>query len=198
MFNFGVMEMMVIAVVGLVVIGPERLPKVARTLGHIFGRMQRYVSDVKSDISKEMQLEELKALQKSMKETAEEIQDSVSQQVNFIESEVQDVDKSVQKTVKEGLQDLKPKADPSVALESTSSEVDEVASSEGRRQDVSEQEEGGVDAPESLEVAGKLPKGIDLMAGLGFGSKISETVQGDSESSEEDQSVEVKKNSELG
>lgn len=127
MFNFGVMEMMVIAVVGLVVIGPERLPKVARTLGHIFGRMQRYVSDVKSDISKEMQLEELKALQKSMKETAEEIQDSVSQQVNFIESEVQDVDKSVQKTVKEGLQDLKPKADPSVALESTSSEVDEVA-----------------------------------------------------------------------
>ena len=47
MFNFGVMEMMVIAVVGLVVIGPERLPKVARTLGHIFGRMQRYVSDVK-------------------------------------------------------------------------------------------------------------------------------------------------------
>jgi sec-independent protein translocase protein TatB len=196
MFNFGVMEMMVIAVVGLVVIGPERLPKVARTLGHIFGRMQRYVSDVKSDISKEMQLEELKALQKSMKETAEEIQDSVSQQVNFIESEVQDVDKSVQKTVKEGLQDLKPKADPSVALESTSSEVDEVASSEGRRPDVSEQEEGGVDAPESLEVAG-LPKGIDLMAGLGFGSKISETVQGDSESSEEDQSVEVKKNSEL-
>jgi sec-independent protein translocase protein TatB len=198
MFNFGVMEMMVIAVVGLVVIGPERLPKVARTLGHIFGRMQRYVSDVKSDISKEMQLEELKALQKSMKETAEEIQDSVSQQVNFIESEVQDVDKSVQKTVKEGLKDLKPKADPSVALESTSSEVDEVASSEGRRPDVSEQEEGGVDAPESLEVAGKLPKGIDLMAGLGFGSKISETVQGDSESSEEDQSVEVKKNSELG
>ena len=198
MFNFGVMEVMVIAVVGLVIIGPERLPKVARTLGHIFGRMQRYVSDVKSDISKEMQLEELKALQKSMKETAEEIQDSVSQQVNFIESEVQDVDKSVQKTVKEGLQDLKPKADPSVALESTSSEVDEVASSEVRRPDVSEQGEGGVDAPESLEVAGKLPKGIDLMAGLGFGSKISETVQGDSESSEEDQSVEVKKNSELG
>ena len=76
--------------------------------------------------------------------------------------------------------------------------MDEVASSEGRRPDVSEQEEGGVDAPESLEVAGKLPKGIDLMAGLGLGSKISETVQGDSESSEEDQSVEVKKNSELG
>ena len=67
MFNFGITEIMVIAVIGLVVIGPERLPKVARTLGHMFSRMQRYVSDVKSDISKEMQLEELKAMQKSMK-----------------------------------------------------------------------------------------------------------------------------------
>lgn len=206
MFNFGVMEVMVIAVVGLVIIGPERLPKVARTLGHIFGRMQRYVSDVKSDISKEMQLEELKALQKSMKETAEEIQDSVSQQVNFIESEVQDVDKSVQKTIKEGLQDPKPKVDPSVALESTNPEVNEATTSEGdeatsdagQKPDVAEQAEGGVEATESLGVAGKQPKGIDLMAGLGFGYKISETVQGDSESSDKDQSVEVKKNSELG
>ena len=95
MFNFGITEIMVIAVIGLVVIGPERLPKVARTLGHMFSRMQRYVSDVKSDISKEMQLEELKAMQQSMKETASEIQESVSEQVNFIESEVDDVDKSL-------------------------------------------------------------------------------------------------------
>ena len=42
--------MLVIAVVALIVIGPERLPKVARTLGHLFGRMQRYVNDVKRDI----------------------------------------------------------------------------------------------------------------------------------------------------
>ena len=92
MFNFGITEIMLIAVIGLVVIGPERLPKVARTLGHMFGRMQRYVSDVKSDISKEMQLEELKSLQKTMQETAEEVQESVSQQVNFIETEIKDAD----------------------------------------------------------------------------------------------------------
>lgn len=104
MFNFGITEIMVIAVIGLVVIGPERLPKVARTLGHMFSRMQRYVSDVKSDISKEMQLEELKAMQKSMKETAAEIQESVSEQVNFIETEVEDADKSVKKTVETGLE----------------------------------------------------------------------------------------------
>ena len=59
--------MLVVAVVALIVIGPERLPKVARTLGHLFGRMQRYVNDVKSDISREMELEELRKLQATWK-----------------------------------------------------------------------------------------------------------------------------------
>ena len=63
MFDIGFSEMLVIAVVALIVIGPERLPKVARTLGHLFGRMQRYVNDVKADISREMELEELRKLQ---------------------------------------------------------------------------------------------------------------------------------------
>ncbi len=51
MFDIGFSEIIVIAVVALIVIGPERLPKVARTLGHMFGRLQRYVNDVKADIS---------------------------------------------------------------------------------------------------------------------------------------------------
>lgn len=59
MFDIGVSELFVIGIVALVVIGPERLPKVARTLGILFGRMQRYVSQVKSDISREMELAEL-------------------------------------------------------------------------------------------------------------------------------------------
>ena len=59
MFDIGFSELLVIAVVALIVIGPERLPKVARTLGHLFGRMQRYVNDVKADISREMELDEL-------------------------------------------------------------------------------------------------------------------------------------------
>ena len=63
MFDIGFSEMLVIAVVALIVIGPERLPKVARTLGHLFGRMQRYVNDVKADISREMELDELRKLQ---------------------------------------------------------------------------------------------------------------------------------------
>src|SRR5215510_11285056 len=59
MFDIGFSELLVIAVVALIVIGPERLPKVARTLGHLFGRMQRYVNDVKADIAREMELEKV-------------------------------------------------------------------------------------------------------------------------------------------
>ena len=70
MFDIGFSELMVIAVVALVVIGPERLPKVARTLGHLFGRMQRYVTDVKADINREMKLDELRKYQEQFKAAA--------------------------------------------------------------------------------------------------------------------------------
>jgi sec-independent protein translocase protein TatB len=91
MFDIGFSELMVIAVVALIVIGPERLPKVARTLGHLFGRMQRYVNDVKADISREMQLDELRKLQSSMQEAARSFETSVKQEVNTAESELQKI-----------------------------------------------------------------------------------------------------------
>jgi sec-independent protein translocase protein TatB len=104
MFNFGVSELMVIAIVGLIVIGPERLPRVARTLGHLFGRMQRYVSDIKADISREVELDELRKLQSSMKEAAQEIEQSVSKQVNYLEDEVQQAESETRKSVEEAVQ----------------------------------------------------------------------------------------------
>ena len=61
MFDIAFSELLIIAVVALVVLGPERLPKVARTAGHLLGRLQRYVNDVKADINREMQLEELES-----------------------------------------------------------------------------------------------------------------------------------------
>ena len=88
MFDIGFSELMVIAVVALIVIGPERLPKVARTLGHLFGRMQRYVNDVKADISREMELDELKKLQSSMQDAARSFEHSVTQGVSTAESEL--------------------------------------------------------------------------------------------------------------
>lgn len=66
MFDIGFSELLVIGIVALIVLGPERLPKVARTAGHLFGRMQRYVSQVKSEIEREMHNEEI---MKTLKET---------------------------------------------------------------------------------------------------------------------------------
>lgn len=89
MFDVGLSELMVIAVVALVVIGPERLPKVARTAGHLLGRLQRYVNDVKADINREMQLDELKKMQQQMTEQVQSIESSVNHEIREVESSVQ-------------------------------------------------------------------------------------------------------------
>ncbi len=86
MFDVGFSELMVIAVVALVVIGPERLPKVARTAGLLLGRLQRYVSDVKADINREMQLDELKKLQQEMTDQVSSMEASVTHEMREVES----------------------------------------------------------------------------------------------------------------
>lgn len=88
MFDFGFTELLMIALVALIVVGPERLPKVARTAGHLLGRLQRYVSDVKSDISREMQLEDLKKLQQQVEQQARELETNVRAQMEKVESDV--------------------------------------------------------------------------------------------------------------
>ena len=75
MFDIGFSEIVVIAVVALIVIGPEKLPKTARTLGHLFGRLQRYVNDVKADINREMELDELRKLQQEVQTAAQRLRD---------------------------------------------------------------------------------------------------------------------------
>ena len=86
MFDIGFSEMVVIAVVALIVLGPEKLPKVARTAGHLLGRLQRYVNDVKSDINREMQLEELKKLQAQVEDSARNIERSVTKEFQSAEA----------------------------------------------------------------------------------------------------------------
>jgi sec-independent protein translocase protein TatB len=88
MFDIGFSELLVIGVVALIVIGPERLPRVARTLGHLAGRLQRYVSDVKSDISREMELEDLRKMRDSMQQAATSFESSVKGELNKTESEL--------------------------------------------------------------------------------------------------------------
>ena len=89
MFDIAFSEVMVIAVIALIVIGPERLPRVARTLGHLFGRMQRYVNDVKADIQREVELDELRKLKESVEDSARSIEQSVSHELNAARSEMQ-------------------------------------------------------------------------------------------------------------
>lgn len=88
MFDIGFSEMLVIGIVALVVIGPERLPKVARTAGALFGRMQRYVSDVKADINREIEASELKDLKKTMTEAASSFEQTVTGHAAEIQQEV--------------------------------------------------------------------------------------------------------------
>ncbi len=99
MFDVGFSEMLVIAVVALVVIGPERLPKVARTAGLLFGRLQRYVATVKSDISREIEMSELSKVKSEFQEAARDIEQNINQQSRAIEAEVQSAAKQIQQDV---------------------------------------------------------------------------------------------------
>jgi len=100
MFDIGFTELMIIGVVALIVIGPERLPKVARTAGHLYGRMQRYVSTVKADISNEIQLDELRKAGQSFKASVESVEADVQQQATVVDDYLRDEVNNVDKVVK--------------------------------------------------------------------------------------------------
>ena len=88
MFDIGFSELLVIGLVALIVIGPERLPRVARTLGILGGRLQRYVADVKADINREIELEELRKMKDSVQQTATNIENSVQEELSKTGSEL--------------------------------------------------------------------------------------------------------------
>jgi sec-independent protein translocase protein TatB len=77
MIDLGLSKLAIIGVVALIVIGPEKLPKVARMAGSLYGRAQRYLNDVKSEVTREIELEELRNIQKEVQEAAQSIKSSV-------------------------------------------------------------------------------------------------------------------------
>lgn len=79
MFDIAFSELVVIALVALIVIGPERLPKLARTAGHLWGRAQRYVNRVKSDIARDMAVEEASKLQQDIQQHVAEVERAVQE-----------------------------------------------------------------------------------------------------------------------
>lgn len=127
MFDVGFSELVVIGIVALVVIGPERLPKVARTAGHLLGRLQRYVSDVKADISREMQLEEMKKLQADVQESARSFERSIAGEIGAVEQGVNDTVASIRNSV----EDSAPASGAAVAAAGTTTAIEEKPAAAG-------------------------------------------------------------------
>lgn len=102
MFDIAFFELVVILVVALVVIGPARLPKVARTMGHLWGRVQRYTGQVKADIYRDMALEELRDLRKKMHMEADAFQKSVHQSTSDVDLQLQQLHRELEQSVEDG------------------------------------------------------------------------------------------------
>jgi sec-independent protein translocase protein TatB len=90
MIDLGVSKLALIAVVALVVIGPERLPKVARMAGNLFGRAQRYMADIKSEVNRQMEIEEFKKLREESTSAFKEVEDSINSTVQEASANLSD------------------------------------------------------------------------------------------------------------
>jgi sec-independent protein translocase protein TatB len=87
MIDFGFDKIALIGAVALIVIGPERLPKVARTVGHLFGKAQRYVADVKAEVNRSIELDELKKMKSEFETAARDVEQTVQREVNAASGE---------------------------------------------------------------------------------------------------------------
>ncbi len=95
MFDVGFSEMLVIGIVALVVIGPERLPRVARTMGILFGRMQRYVSQVKADINRELEAADLGKVKTEFEDAARSLKSDIENQAAQAERDIRQVQEEI-------------------------------------------------------------------------------------------------------
>jgi|SRR4051812_46354758 sec-independent protein translocase protein TatB len=120
MFDVGFSEMIVIGVVALVVLGPERLPKVARTLGVLFGRLQRYVSQVKSDINRELEAADLGKVKTEFESAARSFQSDIESHAADTERELRaasaEIERSVSGHAQESATPAPPAASPQLEL----------------------------------------------------------------------------------
>jgi sec-independent protein translocase protein TatB len=87
--DFGFDKIALIGAVALIVIGPEKLPRVARTVGHLVGKAQRYVADVKAEVNRSIELEELKKMKTEFEDAARNVHDSVSKEVHQTRSDLE-------------------------------------------------------------------------------------------------------------
>lgn len=108
MFDVGLSELIVIGVVALVVIGPERLPAVARTIGTMIGRAQRYFNSVKAEVNRELQLEELRRLQQETYERVMAMETEVKTELAQMEQTIHDAGAEAQAALKSAAASQEP------------------------------------------------------------------------------------------
>ena len=101
MFDLGFTEVTVVCIVALIIVGPERLPKLAKTIGIFFGKAQRFITDIKHDIDEQVRSDEIEEIKKSVDDAAKQIDASLKDEVNFIEDEIKDekVDSTIDEIV---------------------------------------------------------------------------------------------------
>lgn len=119
MFDVNFSEMMVIAVVAFIVIGPERLPKVARTLGHLLGRGQRYISSVKADIARDIGIEELRQLQEKVQQEYKSAEEAVNQVTQTLNLHAQEVTQSLNQQVEQARESVNQQSQLNSEVQST-------------------------------------------------------------------------------
>ena len=89
MIDFGFDKIALIGAVALIVIGPEKLPRVARTVGHMLGKAQRYVADVKAEVNRSIELEELQKMKSEFEGAARDVEQSVNREMNATTSDLE-------------------------------------------------------------------------------------------------------------
>jgi sec-independent protein translocase protein TatB len=120
MFELSFSELVVILVVALVVIGPERLPKVARTMGLLWGRAQRYVNGVKADIERDMAISELREMKAKIQAEAEAAQHAVKQLDQKLDQQARNINAAVAQPLQEIKQQAQLPLEPSDAAPAVS------------------------------------------------------------------------------
>jgi sec-independent protein translocase protein TatB len=89
MIDFGFDKIALVGAIALIVIGPEKLPRVARTVGHFIGKAQRYVADVKAEVNRSIELEELQKMKTQFETAARDVEQSVNTEINAATSELE-------------------------------------------------------------------------------------------------------------
>lgn len=106
MFDIGFSELLVIGVVALVVLGPERLPKVARTAGHLVGRLQRYMAAVKADMEREGHLRDLHDLRQQFETSKSEVEKSIQQTAQAVKTEATEQAQTIHAPLEQAKQEI--------------------------------------------------------------------------------------------